>query len=168
VLYHRYAKPMLYFFYQRLYQDEQKAQDLLQDLFLKIVERPEQFNRDKKFKTWLYTIAANMCKNEYRKDAVRGVKINYVHLNDMPEIETVFLPDRFDKALFAATLTTELNKLNESQRDVFLLRYQEECSINEISEILGCAEGTVRSRLFYCIKKLAVSLRAFNPQNELE
>ena len=62
-LYTRYAKPMLYFFYQRLYQDEPKAQDFLQDLFLKIIEKPQLFDRDKKFKTWLYTVATNMCKN---------------------------------------------------------------------------------------------------------
>lgn len=164
-LYRRYAKRMLYFFYQRLYQDEQKAQDFLQDLFLKILEKPQLFDQNKKFKTWLYTLAANLCKNEYRKDAVRGVKVNDFAFNDVEEIQAAFiLPDRFDKNLFAANLKIELNKMEENQRITFLLRYQEEFSINEISEILGCAEGTVKSRLFYCTKKLALKLRAFDPK----
>jgi RNA polymerase sigma-70 factor (ECF subfamily) len=168
-LYHRYARRMLYFFYQRLYQDEQKAQDFLQDLFLKILEKQQLFDGSKKFKTWIYTLAANQCKNEYRKDAVRGLKVTDFVLDDMPEnLSALILPDRFDKNLFATNLKTELNKLDENHRLTFLLRYQEEFSINEISEILGCAEGTVKSRLFYCTKKLALRLRAFNPQNELE
>jgi RNA polymerase sigma-70 factor (ECF subfamily) len=168
-LYHRYAKRMLYFFYQRLYQDEQKAQDFLQDLFLKVLQKPQLFDGNKKFKTWLYTLAINMCKNEYRKDAVRGVKVNDFDFNEVEEIQTPFIfPDKFDKDLFAANLKHELNNMEENQRITFLLRYNEDLSINEISEILGCAEGTVKSRLFYCTKKLAVKLRAFNPKNELE
>src|ERR1700712_473931 len=87
-LYERYSKKMLYFFYQRLYQDKQKAQDFLQDLFLKILEKPQLFNADKKFKTWIYTLAANMCKNEYRKDAVRGIKVDEEVGNSIAEIST--------------------------------------------------------------------------------
>jgi len=166
-LYNRYAKSMLYFFYQRLYQDESKAQDFLQDLFLKILEKSQLFDQNKKFKTWLYTLATNMCKNEYRRVAARGTKVNEFALNDIQELQPAFfLPDKFDKELFAVNLNIELNKLEENQRTTFLLRYQEEFSINEISEILGCAEGTVKSRLFYCTKKLALKLRIFDPQNE--
>jgi RNA polymerase sigma-70 factor (ECF subfamily) len=168
-LYQRYSKKMLYFFYQRLYQDEQKAQDFLQDLFFKILEKPHLFNADKKFKTWIYTLAANMCKNEYRKDAVRGVKVEGFAFNDVPETHAAgMLNDRYDQNIFAANLKTELNKLEEDQRVTFLLRYQEELSISQISEILDCPEGTVKSRLFYCTKKLAIKLKAFDPQNDLE
>lgn len=165
-LYNRYAKQMLYFFYQRLYRDEQKSQDFLQDLFLKLLEKQQLFDGSKKFKTWLYTLAANMCKNEYRKDAVRGTKVKDSILEEVAEnVPTLFLTDRFDKDIFAANLNAELDEMGENHRLTFLLRYQEEFTIAEISEILGCAEGTVKSRLFYCTKKLAAKLSAFNPQN---
>ena len=168
-LYHRYAKQMLYFFYQRLYQDEQKAQDFLQDLFLKSLEKHQLFDGSKKFKTWLYTLAANMCKNEYRRDAVRGSKVDGIVFDDVAEnLSDKILTDRFDQNMFATNLKTELNKMDENHRNTFLLRYQEDFSINEISEILDCPEGTVKSRLFYCTKKLAVKLSAFNPQNDVK
>jgi RNA polymerase sigma-70 factor (ECF subfamily) len=166
VLYERYSKRMLYFFYQRLYQDEQRAQDFLQDLFLKVLEKSGSFDPNKKFKTWIYTLAANMCKNEYRRDAVRGLKVNDFAFDDIQELSSVIFTGKFDADLFIANLKTELDKLDDSQRITFLLRYQEELSVNEISEILGCAEGTVKSRLFYCSKKLAIKLKEFNPQND--
>jgi RNA polymerase sigma-70 factor (ECF subfamily) len=166
-LYTRYAKRMLYFFYQRLYQDEQKAQDFLQDLFLKLLEKAASFDSNKPFKTWVYTLATNMCKNEYRRDAVRGVKVNDFAFEDMPEHQPALIfAGKFDKNLFAVNLKTELNKLDEHHRTTFILRYQEELSVSEISEVMDCAEGTVKSRLFYCTKKLAVKLRAFDPQNK--
>jgi RNA polymerase sigma-70 factor (ECF subfamily) len=164
-LYGRYSKKMLYFFYQRLYQDEQKAQDLLHDLFLKILEKPHLFDPGKSFKTWLYTLASNMCKNEYRKNGVRGIRVADEVGDTIAEIGTaLILSDRYDQNLFNANLQTELNKLDDIQRTTFLLRYQEELSISQISEIMDCPEGTVRSRLFYCIKKLAVKLKTFDPK----
>ena len=165
-LYNRYAKSMLYFFYQRLYCDEQKAQDFLQDLFLKLLDKQHLFDGSKKFKTWLYTLAANMCKNEYRKDEVRGTRVNDFAFEDVAEnlLDDVLM-NGYDKQVFAANLNNELNKMDDNHRLTFLLRYREEFSITEISQILGCAEGTVKSRLFYCTKKLAIKLSAFNPQN---
>tara|TARA_R110002049_G_scaffold240425_1_gene413941 strand:- start:211925 stop:212170 length:246 start_codon:yes stop_codon:yes gene_type:complete len=50
-LYRRYGKKMLFFFYQRLYQDKERAEDFSQDLFLKIIEDPTAFNTDRKFST---------------------------------------------------------------------------------------------------------------------
>ena len=166
-LYGRYAKKMLYFFYQRLYQDEARAQDFLHDLFLKLLEKPHLFNPDKCFKTWIYALATNMCKNEYRRDALRGVQVHNFAFESVEELKpTSVLADRYDKQYFATQLKLELNKLDDNHRLVFILRYQEELTVSQISEILDCPEGTVKSRLFYGIKKLAQSLKAFTPADD--
>ena len=70
-LYQRYSGKMLSYFYRLLNQEEEKAQDMLQDLFMKLVEKPHLFDPSKRFSTWLYAIASNMVKNEYRSREVR-------------------------------------------------------------------------------------------------
>lgn len=162
-LYDRYHKRMHYFFYRMLYQDEMMADDFLQELFLKIIEKPQLFHTEKVFKTWLYTLATNLCKNEYRKNAVRN-NVN-VEIDESPlHAENEQITYQFDNKIFNNHLEIALEKLEEVQRTCFVLRFQEELSIKEIAEIMYCSEGTVKSRLFYTLKKLSVTLQEFNPQ----
>ena len=82
-LYERYAKKVHYFFWKMLGNDAEKADDFVQDLFLKLIEKPHLFQEEKKFSTWLYAVAGNMCKNEYRKTAVRNEIKDYAGLEDV-------------------------------------------------------------------------------------
>ena len=66
-IYNRYSHRLLIFFLRALGGHDEKAQDFLQDVFLKIIEKPYMFSVDKKFSTWIFTIANNLCKNEYRR-----------------------------------------------------------------------------------------------------
>jgi RNA polymerase sigma-70 factor (ECF subfamily) len=159
-LYGRYGKRLLYYFYKMLAQDEQKAQDFLHDLFLKIVERPELFSPDRRFSTWVFSIAHNMCKNEYRKFQTRSTVA--LEFDEMP-FDSDDLIEAIDRESFGRILSLELDALDEEHRTTFLLRYREQFSIKEIGDLLGCAEGTVKSRLYYTAKKLAVRLKNFNP-----
>ncbi len=166
-LYKRYSKRMLGFFYLRLYNDKDKAQDFLQDLFIKIIEKGGTYKSDKSFKVWIYALASNMCKNEYRKLTVRGVKVCDFDFNQLlDEAPSVHLKDKFDRNLFNELLARELHLLDERQSLTFALRYQNHLSVKEISEIMNCAEGTVKSRLFYTIKQLSQKLNMFNPYKE--
>ena len=71
-LYLRYGKKLHYYFYQAFSKDSHKADDFLQDLFVKIFQNASQFDPHRKFSTWMYSIAANMCKNEFRSMQVRS------------------------------------------------------------------------------------------------
>jgi RNA polymerase sigma-70 factor (ECF subfamily) len=165
-LYHRYSQRLLLYFFRELGCDEQKAQDFLQDAFLKILEKPGLFDPERKFSTWIFTVAYNMCKNEYRRLEVRGIVENNANMDEVSQgVENDYHPseqnvdqERFEKALLA-----ELEKFDDGHRSAFLLRYQQNLSIREIGEILGCSEGTIKSRLFYTTQKLAAKLKAFNP-----
>jgi len=160
VLYDRYAGEMVNFFFRRLGQDEAKSQDFLHDLFLKLLNNPEKYTPGKAFRPWLYSIAMNMCKNEYRSLRVRE---DY-RLSAFPEISGRFEgSEKMDMKLFEKELTAKLRLLDETHREVFLLRFREELSISEIAELMGCPEGTVKSRLFYTLKALSVQLKVFNP-----
>jgi RNA polymerase sigma-70 factor (ECF subfamily) len=168
-LYGRYAARMLAFFYRKLDRDAQKAQDFLQDLFLKIAEKPGYFDISKSFVVWIYTVAYNMCKNEYRKMAVRGggtARTDVSELANLPDLSAAKVSEKLDRDFFADSLHKALEGLDEKHQTAFILRYNDNLSIRQISLVLECAEGTVKSRLFYALKKLSSELTVFDPHRE--
>jgi len=163
-LYDRYSTALINYFYRMLWRDREKAEDFMQELFTKLIHKPHLYNPERKFKTWMYSIANNMCKNEYRRMQVRRNTSN--GLGDREDIKDVgVLSDKLvDREIFNEKLDEELLELSDNHRTVFQLRYREDLSIKEIAEILECSEGTIKSRLFYTIKKLSDKLQHYNPK----
>lgn len=160
-LYERYHHKMLRFFFRMLGHDEEKAQDFLQDLFMKLIEKAHLYHADKRFSTWVYAIATNMCKNEYRSMSVRKIMRPWEETLSHDIAEEANVEAALHVAHFEDCLKEEIESLSEKHKEVFLLRYQEELSLKEISEILACSEGTVKSRIFYAIRRLSKALQAF-------
>lgn len=163
-IYDRYASPLFGYFCRMLKHDREKAEDFVQDLFSKIIHQPGSYDPNRPFKTWLYSIANNMCKNEYRSIAVRQKAGDY--LSNGSELRTAQnsrVENQHDDAVFREALQSALNELDDKQRSAFVMRYEEELSIKEIAAVFECSEGTVKSRLFYTLRKLNERLHAFNP-----
>jgi len=164
ILYDRYGKKVHSYFYRMLWNDREKSEDFTQDLFSKIIEKPHLFQEGKKFSSWIYSIAANMCKNEYRSAEVRKkaqVELEYT-TSSFDSIS-----EQTDSKFFKHDLDIAIDQLNPEQRAVFILKYKQGLKIKDISDCLDCSEGTVKSRLFYAIKKLSSELEAYNPKSEL-
>ncbi len=159
-LYHRYSHRMLRYFFRMLGKNEEKAQDFLQELFMKVVEKSHLYNSQHKFSTWLFSMAGNMCKNEYRSLEVRKIMTVTDELGHIRD-QTLSIEHQLDHQQFECCLNEVLKQLGTSHQEVFVLRYQQELSIKEISEILNCAEGTVKSRIFYALRKLSDKLAVF-------
>jgi RNA polymerase sigma-70 factor, ECF subfamily len=162
-LYKRYANPLIAYFYRLLWKDREKAEDFVHDLFAKIINKPELFDTSRIFKTWIYSVANNMCKNEYKKAEVRkntsnGLDESYQakdqHANTLSETHASMFREEFNKKLV---------ELDHKHQEVFEMRHQDGLSIKEIAEILEISDGTVKSRLFYATKYLAESLKEYNP-----
>ena len=165
-LYKRYSQRMLRYFHRMLWKDKEKAEDFTQDLFLKIIRTPSPFDGKRKFSTWIYSVAHNMCKNEYRKQSIRN-ETEYEEIAGS-EPATFSEPEiQVDIKMFKSLLYEELERLDENQRTTFLLRYEENFSIKEISQVLDCSEGTVKSRLFYTLKRLSAKLHHYNPNKDI-
>ena len=165
-IYVRYSNRLLHYFYRMLGGNEEIAQDFLQNIFFKVVDKPDKFPKIKNFSSWIFTIAFNMCKNEYRNRKVRDIFDTKLDLDSFTTHfanEPFFEETKIDQQLFEDAILFELNKMDEVQRSTFLLRYQENFTIKEISNILECSEGTTKSRLFYTLKKLAEKLQDYNP-----
>lgn len=162
-IYERYSGPLLGYFMRMLWRDREKAEDFVHDIFAKIIRKPELFDPTRKFKTWIYSVANNMCKNEYKKQEVRknttnGLDSSYAvkdnNANVLSEVSDSQFRDEFMKSL---------ENLDGKHSEVFKLRHIDGLSIKEIAEVLEISDGTVKSRLFYATKYLAASLEDFNP-----
>ena len=153
-LYYRYNDRIYYYFYRMLGHKHQVSEDFMQDLFMKVIDKPHYFNMDRIFSTWIFSIAHNMCKNEYRSRQVRSI-VNTEENTDVyvEEEHTIEDKDRIINKIF-----TELSTMDESHKTAFLLKYREGFTIDEISEIMDLPGGTVKSRLFYTRKKLQEQL----------
>jgi RNA polymerase sigma-70 factor, ECF subfamily len=156
-LYRRYGQKMFSYFYRMLWKDKELAEDCTQELFLKLVQHGQRFDSGRPFSTWLYSIANNMCKNEYRRKTVR-------QLQPQPVLSESAMPDMqvIDRKLFRTEVVKCIDELEEDKKELFILRFEEQLSVPEISRIMDIPEGTVKSRLFYLLKHLSGKLKTFN------
>lgn len=158
VLYSRYGRLMYNYFHRMLWKDREKARDFTQDLFSKLIQKPDSFDESRSFKTWFYSIAHNMCKNEYAKMEVR----RSAHKDIIAHTDAgVHDSQKMDREAFNIKLEEALSELDEVKRTTFELRFRQEMSIQEISDVMKCSEGTVKSRLFYTLKQLNEKLKVF-------
>ena len=154
-LYERYGRQMYRFFYRMLWRDAGRAEDFTQELFIKIIERPDAYDPARPFVTWLYTLSHNLCKNEYRRQARAAVHLS----NVQPEGEATWSSENADRELLETQLRAAVDALPEMHRQCFILRHQEERSLQEIAEIMACPEGTVKSRLHHAVQKIAADMQ---------
>lgn len=160
VLYDRYSRLLFNYFHRMLWKDRERARDFTQDLFTKIIQKPHLYDSSRAFKTWIYSIAHNMCKNEYAKHEVRMNARNELK-NEESFSGGIEAQKGMDRELFKEKLKEALEEMDEVKRTTFELRFNQELSILEISEIMQCSEGTVKSRLFYMLKELNKKLKVF-------
>ncbi len=167
-LYTRYSAALMRYFHRMLWRDKEKAEDFVQDFFMKIIKQPDSFDAKRKFTTWMYSVAHNMCKNEYRKMEIRKpVEFESV-TNVMIAEHGDNFGKRIDRKAFMNSLSAELEKLDENHRTVFVLRFEENLSVREIGDIMDISEGTVKSRIFYTLRKLSGKLKQYSPHEKME
>lgn len=154
VLVERYQVRLLNFVY-RIVGDRERAEDLVQEAFIRVHRHLARFDRTKKFSTWVYTIASNLAKNELRNRA-RSPLVLFTSLtpqwgdDERPlEFEDVDAqPDEeFRRNHLREAVEQSVARLPAHHRDVFVLRELEGRSYEEIAEITHCNLGTVKSRL---------------------
>lgn len=167
ILVHRHRRP-LFNFILRFVGRADKAEDLLQEVFLKMAVRAAEYEGRAKVRTWLFTIARNLSVDELRKAGHRDAASLDACAGDdggSPMVER--MPGRLpspDRAASSARLQPLLSEavaaLPEDQREVFLLREYAGVPFREIAEITGIGVNTVKSRMRYALEGLRRSLEA--------
>ena len=156
-LYNRWAGRIRYFFLKLYNYDSDAADDRTQDTFLKVLENAAKYDAQQRFSPWLYAIAYNLYKNDMRRrqlDVDFRESAAWVPISEMP------LADRKLEINSSAELVKKyLDLLDPDVKTLFILRHAEEMTVPEIARVTSCPEGTVKSRLFYAMKKIAEHLQ---------
>ncbi|HKV70950.1 MAG TPA: sigma-70 family RNA polymerase sigma factor [Gemmatimonadales bacterium] len=142
-------------FVNRTIGDRERAEDLVQEVFIRVFRHIHRFDQTKKFSTWIYTIASNLAKNELRNRSrnplvlFQTIKKNWDadHRPLQFEDTTARPDDLYRKRYLKDAVDSCVKELPEHHRAVFVLRELEGRSYQEIAEITGCNLGTVKSRL---------------------
>jgi len=167
ILLSRYRVP-IFNFILRSVRDRHKAEDLMQEVFLRIVRRSKDFKGESKFSTWTYAIARNICIDESRKAKHRRHRSLDVGSRrgdgeSAPLVERVASNSHgADRSATSRKLRGEIAEavelLPEDQREVFLLRQVQGMPFKEIADLVGVPENTVKSRMRYALERLREAL----------
>ena len=162
-LYHRYSSRVLNFLYRLWSRDEETAQDLLQDTFMRIIDKADFFDETKRFSTWLFTIASNLSKNELRRKGIRRDKLRIIS-DELTSSYESDIDQVLDKKHIVKGLNREIERLEPVNRELIELRFHEEMSVSQIAVIMEIPEGTVKSRLHHLVKGLTKKLNKYIDQ----
>jgi RNA polymerase sigma-70 factor, ECF subfamily len=150
ILVQRYKNPLTNFVF-RFLGDYESCNDVVQETMIKVYRYKDTYSSVAKFSTWVYTIAGNLAKTEYRRQRRR----NLFSINNYGEEHSTYdLPDESyrpdvvtDSGIKDEIIQKALMKVKEKYREAVILRDIQGMSYEEISEILGVNEGTVKSRI---------------------
>lgn len=149
-LFERYHK-QLYNYYLRQVSNRLTCEDMVQEVFLRMLKYRHTYRGSGKFTTWMYSIAHNVKVDQFRGVASKQVFTDYVDGLKSPHLNPEELTERTSQ--FAA-LHRALDTLTDEKREVLILSRFQGLKYEEISQILGCPVNTVKARVFRAMKDL--------------
>jgi len=149
--YDKYVKRIYRFVYIRT-SNQQIAEDLTQDIFLKVWQHLVDKNEIKSFQAFVFRIARNSIIDHYRAANKQELPLDY--LEDMIGSADDQEIKKLDKALDADTLIRDINKLKSEYQEVLALRYIEDLTIDEIAEVIQKDKRNVRVLIHRALNKL--------------
>lgn len=167
VLYWRHQRGIFNFICHFIGGSGNQAEELLQDVFLKVVKASKRYEPSAKFTTWLYQIARNSCIDHFRKMKHRKTTSLAQPIDSEEEMVlestiagTNTSPEKAAQiSELALVLKEAIAALPEDQREVFIMREDLNLSFAEISELIGCPVNTAKSRMRYALEHLRKSLK---------
>ena len=132
--------------------EHQDANDVLQNVFIKVWKGLDNFRQDSQLYTWLYRIATNECFTFLEKQ--KRSRTSSLDNEDNPLINKIEADKNFDANKIEWKLQLGIQKLPEKQKLVFNLRYYDEMPYEEMSKILGTSEGALKASYHHAVKKI--------------
>ncbi|HQJ47463.1 MAG TPA: sigma-70 family RNA polymerase sigma factor, partial [Ignavibacteriaceae bacterium] len=150
ILVSRFKNPLINYVY-RFLGDYDSCVDVVQDTFIKVYRYKDNYSSLAKFSTWIYTIAGNLARTEYK----RRRRKNFFSISSYGEEQKTFdIPDeayrpdvQTDMKMKSEIIQKALLKIRDTYREAVILRDIQELSYEEISEIMQIEIGTVKSRI---------------------
>ncbi|GAB1855991.1 RNA polymerase sigma factor [Flavobacteriaceae bacterium MHTCC 0001] len=146
ILYDRFSKSV----YNKCYsfvKNQSEAEDLTHDIFLKVFMKLEKFNGKSKFSTWLYSLTYNHCVNYVNRHPSRKYETRHLDFIESCLLEETEETEDNKEVISVETMAYLLNNLASSDKDILLLKYQNNLSIKDIQEKLGLSSSAVKMRI---------------------
>ena len=154
----KYSK-QIYTLVSKIVQNREDAEEICQDIFMKVYRSISSFKQDSSFSTWIYRIAYNTAITFVRKKKYQFMSIDEMQLSDISE-------EGIDEALYHVSkeeqlqcLERALTKLSAEDCGIITLFYLKEKSIEEVSAITQLTVANVKTKLFRIRKKLYILLK---------
>ncbi len=154
----RYQNPIFSFIIKSV-KNRQKAEELFQEVFYRVVEKRNLFQSAVSFKAWIYTICRNTCIDDYRKSRRRPQ--TDVFFGDEESDGTQDLPsddinqeDYIKSNDLEALLNEAFKYIPPEQKETFYLRVKKEMTFEEVAEVMHCSTNTAKSRMRYALEHL--------------
>ena len=150
-----------------LLMNRHEAEDLTQDVFLAAMKSYSRFRGDSSLYTWLYKIMLNLFRK--RRSKRKLLQWNFSQGDDRQDFNVLFIDEgdrpeeAVEKAERAHKVAEVLKDLSPKHREAVVLRFYEGKSYREIAEIVGCSEGTIKSRLHHALKQTGGRLQDLKP-----
>lgn len=173
VLLERHRRPVFNFLLRSV-REPDRAEDLLQEVFLRVVQNAAGFQGQAKFTTWMYTIARNLCVDHARKmshrrhaslDNPQGRDSSPLHeklQDDQPGPERLAVTPQLQERIAQA-----VEQLPEEQREVFLMRQLQGLAFADIASVVGVSENTIKSRMRYALERLQEALARYEDYKDV-
>jgi RNA polymerase sigma-70 factor (ECF subfamily) len=166
-------KKKMYYFALDLVGDPADAEDISQEVFLKMFRGFKTFKRDAKLSSWLYRIAYNASIDHLRRKSLapEAVEDETLDVASAGFSESAVSPDparTAESRLLSAQVEKALQKVSDRERTVFLLRHYNDLMLDEIAETMQISIGSVKSYLFRCLRKLQKELAVPGMPGQME
>jgi RNA polymerase sigma-70 factor (ECF subfamily) len=164
ILLQKYRSPLVNFLF-RMVRDRATAEDLAQEVFLRVYKARAQYSPSAKFTTWLFRIATNLALNSVRDNRHHQMDVSIdgpVEEDEAPPMQLPSRDMRIDEHMVerdrAEFIRQKISALPEKQRVAVLLHKYEEMDYADIAKILECSESALKSLLFRAYETLRVQL----------
>lgn len=163
----RHRQP-LFGYLCRISKNRELAEDLFQEVFIRVMNSRSRYKKSAKFTTWLYRIARNACIDAFRRESYRKTESLSAPRAADREMETTLenvLPSsnpgpdmELERKQLSEILKKCIERLSPEQKEVFVLRQYQNLPFQEIARVTGASESTVKSRMRYALKSLRTML----------
>ncbi|MBP1994951.1 RNA polymerase sigma factor [Paenibacillus eucommiae] len=153
---YRYHSPLLGYLERQL-QDSGKAEELVQELFIRLIRQLRSDKIPPQIRPWLYHVALNLCRDYWRSGGYRTERSTSDELLEQRDAHPTVV-EIYERQETRQEIIRTLQKLPEMQRDIIILRFYQDLMLQEIADVLDLSLSTVKTNLYTALKKLKKQL----------
>ena len=152
LLFERYHRALFSFFY-RLTGKTEVSENLVQNVFLRMLKYRHTYTGEGEFKTWMYHLARNVHADHYQKNKKMGFPDDFTNLEN--SLKDDYNPeDQVRQEEETQLLQTALNQLNLEKKEILVLSRFQGLKYKEIADMFGCSEGAIKVKAFRALEEL--------------